>query len=418
MSGLAAMAVGMPLQGRKFATGNQGSVLSSMGFSNGLGSGPRFAVGWFNGGPYGGHTSGTIYDADGNRTNVEMGGGRGNGQIGGRAAGADHPQYTNRAYIPLVGGAGGAVFDNGEVVSTSTEGVTFTQAGKKRTVDWGTASGLASDVEARNHRNQALARYNAGVYDSGGILRDGQIAVNTSGHDEYVIPPALTNAIVTYLPQYADALPGVTKALNDFTTLGTRIADSGFDRGALTQVGWETTQQAKTDLRNMPTDATQYDRWAVYVNRTAGEALMGAATMSNSQWIDAGEKLGLNFLGEYAGGIVRAQEDIEGSYVTQVDAADALTESQSNLVEAQRELNEAMEGAPELSKSTARKIEDAERKLKEAKSAPASKSDKDGSAKAKKIADAERKLARVREDASDELEKNGAKDAQLSLIHI
>ena len=415
MSGLAAMAVGMPLQGRKFATGNQGSVLSSMGFSNGLGSGPRFAVGWFNGGPYGGHTSGTIYDADGNRTNVEMGGGRGNGQIGGRAAGADHPQYTNRAYIPLVGGAGGAVFDNGEVVSTSTEGVTFTQAGKKRTVDWGTASGLASDVEARNHRNQALARYNAGVYDSGGILRDGQIAVNTSGHDEYVIPPALTNAIVTYLPQYADALPGVTKALNDFTTLGTRIADSGFDRGALTQVGWETTQQAKTDLRNMPTDATQYDRWAVYVNRTAGEALMGAATMSNSQWIDAGEKLGLNFLGEYAGGIVRAQEDIEGSYVTQVDAADALTESQSNLVEAQRELNEAMEGAPELSKSTARKIEDAERKLKEAKSAPASKSDKDGSAKAKKIADAERKLARVREDASDELEKNGAKDAQAIL---
>lgn len=416
MSGLAAMAVGMPLQGRKFATGNEGSVLSSMGFSTGMGSGPRFAVGWFNDSSrWGGHTSGTIFDADGNRTNLEMGGGRGNGQIGGRAAGADHPQYTNRAYIPLTGGGAGITADNGEVVSTSTEGVTFSKAGKTRKVDWGTASSLASDVEARAHRNQALARYNAGVYDTGGILRDGQIAVNTSGHDEYVIPPALTNAIVTYLPQYADALPGVTKALNDFTTLGNRIADSGFDRGALTQVGWETTRQAKADLQNMPTDATQYDRWAVYVNRTAGEALMGAATMSNSQWIDAGEKLGLSFLGEYAGGIVRAQEDIEDSYVAQVDSADALIEAQANLADAQRELNEAMEGAPELSKSTARKIEDAERKLAEAKEAPAAKNDKDGSAKAKKIADAERNLARVREDASDELEKNGAKDAQAIL---
>ena len=407
MSGLAAMSVGMPLQGRKFATGNQGSVLSQMGFSNGLGSGPRFAVGWFNapGTRWGGHTSGTIYDADGNRTNVEMGGGRGNGQIGGRAAGADHPQYTNRAYIPLVGGSAGSVFDNGEVVSTSTEGVTFQQVGKTRKVDWGTASSLASEVEARAHRNQALARYNAGVYDSGGILRDGQIAVNMSGHDEYVIPPALTNAIVTYLPQYADALPGVTKALNDFTTMGIRVAEAGLDRGALTQVGWETTQQAKTDLQNLPADATQYDRWAVYVNRTAGEALMGAATMSNSQWIDAGEKLGLNFLGEYAGGIARAQEDIEDSYVAQVDAADALVEAQSNLAEAQRELNEAMEGAPELSKSTARKIEDAEAKVAEARK----------SGDSKKLADAEKKLARVREDASDELEKNGAKDAQAIL---
>lgn len=405
MSGLAAMAVGMPLQGRKFATGNQGSVLSSMGFSNGLGSGPRFAVGWFNGGPYGGHTSGSIFDADGNRTNVEMGGGRGNGQIGGRAAGADHPQYTNRAYIPLVGGSAGEVFDNGEVVSTSTEGVTFEQAGKKRTVDWGTASSLANDVEERNHRNQALARYNAGVYDSGGILRDGQIAVNTSGHDEYVIPPALTNAVVTYLPQYADALPGVTKALNDFTTLGEKVAATGGNRAQLTQVGWETTQQAKMDLQNMPADATQYDRWAVYVNRTAGEALMGAATMSNSQWIDAGEKLGLNFLGEYAGGIARAQEDIEDSYVAQVDAADALVEAQANLADAQRELNEAMEGAPELSKNTARKIEDAEAKVAEARK----------SGDSKKLADAEKNLARVREDATEELEKNGAKDAQAIL---
>ena len=416
-SAFAALAVGMNPFPRKFYTGDEGAWLSSHGFSQGIG--PRkdsYAVSYFNGGPGGGHTAASIFDSNGNETKVEMGGYPSEGHFN-TGVGAGHSSFTNRYHIALPSSPGGAVSDvpGEEIVGTSTEGVTFTQAGKKRTVDWGTASGLASDVEARAHRNQALARYNAGVYDTGGILRDGQIALNTSGHDEYVIPPALTNAIVTYLPQYADALPGVTKALNDFTTLGTRIADSGFDRGALTQVGWETTQQAKADLQNMPADATQYDRWAVYVNRTAGEALMGAATMSNSQWIDAGEKLGLSFLGEYAGGIARAQEDIEDSYVAQVDSADALIEAQANLADAQRELNEAMEGAPELSKSTARKIEDAERKLAEAKEAPAAKNDKDGSAKAKKIADAERNLARVREDASDELEKNGAKDAQAIL---
>lgn len=102
MSGLAAFIVGMNLAGRKFATGNQGSVLSGMGFTRGTSPGKSaFEVGLFNGGPYGGHTSGTIYDEHGRATNVEMGGGRGNGQIGGRAAGARHPQYTDLYWIGL-----------------------------------------------------------------------------------------------------------------------------------------------------------------------------------------------------------------------------------------------------------------------------------------------------------------------------
>lgn len=102
MSGLAAFAIGMALAGRKFATGNEGQVLSQMGFSSGTSPGKSaFEIGYFNGGPYGGHTSGTIYDANGHATNVEMGGGRGNGQIGGAAAGARHSQYTDRYWIGL-----------------------------------------------------------------------------------------------------------------------------------------------------------------------------------------------------------------------------------------------------------------------------------------------------------------------------
>ena len=102
MSGLAAFIVGMNLAGRKFATGNQAQVLTQMGFNRGTSPGrSAFEVGFFNGGPYGGHTSGTIYGPDGKATNVEMGGGRGNGQIGGRAAGSRHPQYTDRFWIGL-----------------------------------------------------------------------------------------------------------------------------------------------------------------------------------------------------------------------------------------------------------------------------------------------------------------------------
>ena len=102
ISGLAAFIVGMDIVGRKFATGNEGSVLSSMGFSPGTSPGKSaFEVGFFNGGPYGGHTAGTIYDATGRATNVEMGGGRGNGQIGGAAAGARDGSFTDRFWIPL-----------------------------------------------------------------------------------------------------------------------------------------------------------------------------------------------------------------------------------------------------------------------------------------------------------------------------
>ena len=93
MSGIAAFIAGWPLAGRKFATGNQGQVLGSMGAKPGLGTGARMAFGWFNGGPYDGHTAGTLFFGNGDRINLEMGGGRGDGQIGGRAAGADHSSF-------------------------------------------------------------------------------------------------------------------------------------------------------------------------------------------------------------------------------------------------------------------------------------------------------------------------------------
>lgn len=99
----AAYAVGeAPFDARKFATGTEGDWLASHGFTMGTGATPPFyGVGWMNGGPGGGHTSGTITDDSGSALNFEMGGTGSSGKIGGAAASWRDSQFTNFAWIPL-----------------------------------------------------------------------------------------------------------------------------------------------------------------------------------------------------------------------------------------------------------------------------------------------------------------------------
>ena len=97
MSSIAAFAVGINPFPRKFATGNEAAWLSSHGFHRGRGKKGDLRIGFKNGGPAGGHTAGTLPDG----TNVEMGGGRGNGQIGGRAAGA-WDSYFNEFFYKTI----------------------------------------------------------------------------------------------------------------------------------------------------------------------------------------------------------------------------------------------------------------------------------------------------------------------------
>ena len=80
---------------RQFATGYQKGVLQKMGFTIGRGPSGSFRIGWYNGGPYGGHTSGTLP----NGTNVEMGGGNGGGAIGGGAVPWNWSQFTDHAWM-------------------------------------------------------------------------------------------------------------------------------------------------------------------------------------------------------------------------------------------------------------------------------------------------------------------------------
>ena len=93
-----AFVAGVPISGRHYATGTQAQWLSSHGFLRGRGGAGDYRVGFKNGGPGGGHTAGTLP----NGVNVEMGGGRGNGQYGGPAAGAWDSYFDTFFYKPVV----------------------------------------------------------------------------------------------------------------------------------------------------------------------------------------------------------------------------------------------------------------------------------------------------------------------------
>ncbi|AIT62183.1 phage tail tape measure protein [Corynebacterium doosanense] len=97
MSAFANVASGRQAFGSRFATGNEASELSARGFTRGRGGEGDLRIGFLNGGPAGGHTAGTLPDG----TNVEMGGGRGNGQIGGGAAGAWDSYFDTFFYMPV-----------------------------------------------------------------------------------------------------------------------------------------------------------------------------------------------------------------------------------------------------------------------------------------------------------------------------
>lgn len=436
-SAFAALAIGMNPFPRKYYTGNQGPWLSSHGFSRGIG--PRkdsYAVSFYNGGPGGGHTAASIFDSNGNETKIEMGGYPSEGHFN-TGVGAGHSSFTDRYHIPLKSAAAQAIAA-GDVVSTSVDGVTVAapekslRQAKTYQIDWGTASQLASKYDTDTHRDAALRQYlgrKAKVYDTGGILPTGGVAVNL-GKPELIFPAEATTAMLQMArqtPQFAQAMeqlsaaaPELAAAVDKFTDLDYGVIaeevtaawrNEDFGYGELARaVGEEAAERIVTEIAfigDQIRDMQDGSNMRAYLANMKASEAVGLADR-------AGQLVGIQSIGSTFGGVAKGYEALQDAAVMQVDAADAVTQAEKNLTDARREYAEMLKeagGDPEVSVKTTRKIEDAERKLKEAKEAPRAKNDKDGSAQAKKIADAERKLARVREDAAAELEKNGVKNA-------
>lgn len=344
-------------RGRYMATSNADQQLAALGFRPGLGGPGTFSIGWLNGGPGGGHTSGTI---DG--VNVEMGGARGNGQIGGGAAPASHPQYTHQRHIPLPGASLAVGSEDMEITSTSTSGYSYTRRGvEERHVDWGDAAAL-----------NEMARRHLGVYDTGGILPAGGVAINRSSMDEVIVNGPDLRAI-NNLSSNVGALVNHLRA--------------GNTAGAQAQV-----QVMSAQLIKDTTDAL---------------------AEAEAQVVSFGATLGGDFLGK-----MKIVQDAERGLVeTRMGLAEesaALTAQEREVARARENLSKVSAEGSELSTSMARRVADAEEDLAKARGMAVEK-DGDATRKAEKIADAEKKLSRIREDAAAELEKSEEQSARATL---
>ena len=328
-SAIASLVAGVGTSGRKFATGTQGGWLAQNGFRRGRGPGKNaFETAYFNGGPYGGHTAGTLFDSKGRSVNVEMGGGRGNGQIGGPAAGSRHSQFTDVWWHPLKSAAGKALA-NGKVVSTSTKGVTVDAGvGNKfqaETIDWGEASQYGTDWEKENKRKKNLRRWSGGIFDTGGILKPGNFAFNASGKPERVLDPRLTVAV----EKVAETSPALAKSMDNlakvnWNNVGSQVSD-----------GWAKRMDGYQSFAGAQARSIQQgDKIGSYLSNVGLSEGLGLADQ-------IGSLIGIDGIKSTFGGVVGAFEDMEDAAVAEVDAADAVKQAEKNLAKARKE------GSPE-----------------------------------------------------------------------
>lgn len=350
MSGLSRFAVGMDAFGGRFATGSEAGALAAMGFSPGLGpSDVSFNIGWFNGGPWGGHTAGTIAGV-----NVEMGGGRGNGQIGGPAAGAASSQFTDHAHIPL-----------GELVAFDYMPVPMRVTAARMAAavpSFDTTGGLGVGPGGRGVGPGGMGLSFAGVYDSGGLWPSGTWAANMSGKTERV----LTHDEQADFADAARSMHAAAGAQIDAADQMTRVADE-LDKASMGQ-------------------------------QVSGDALASVVGRQAADWILS--NIDLRGIGGAVVSkmdvVVEAEEDLAKTRQEIADENEKLSSAESELADAQRDLAEATSGTGEASERSSEKIKDAEKAVADARA--------DGDAD--KIAEAEKRLADARKDASADHEKD------------
>lgn len=298
-----ALAVGQNPFPRKYFTGSQTAWMNTNGAIRGVGPKKNnWVVSHYNGGPGGGHSAASIFDENGRETKIEMGGGPSMGHFNTGAGGLD-PMFTDVFHIPLKAAVDGVsssaeeALADGKIAGTSTGGVTVDTGLKLEQIDWGSASNLASEWSKNKDRREKLRRYNAGIFDTGGILKPNSFAFNASGKPERVLDPALTKAF----EKLAATSPRLASALEKY---------SGFVE-----------QQVKS------------------VKGGSIQAYLG--TLDASSGLDladrVGKLVGIDGIKSTFGGVADAWVDLEDAAIQQVDASDALKQAEKNLAKARKE---------------------------------------------------------------------------------
>lgn len=322
---------GAPIFQSRMSTATEGPWLAAHGALPGRGNPTDFQIGWWdNGGGANGHTALRLPDG----TYIESGGNTGGGLTIGRGAGPlDGRGFTNWMHF-----SGSAADLNLPALELAFSSLT----GGGASVSWG---------EAQSLHDLAIKYLGAKVYDQGGILPHGGVAVNLSGHPEMVLPPTLSQAARS--GQLQAASPELARAVDKLTA-----------------------------------------------------ALAGAtaAFVKAAKELDAPVRAGSKELAAWGGGFLGKSQVVIDAEKGLVDTRKAIADESKDIADAEKELTKARKDLSKTERDNADKLIDAQDRLRKARS-----KDK---ASAEDIADAERNLAKVREDAPEKSQEAAEKIAQ------
>ncbi|MDK7179966.1 phage tail tape measure protein [Corynebacterium riegelii] len=357
----------------RMSTVTEGNWLAARGAQPGKGGAGDITIGWWDrGGGANGHTAMQLADG----TFVESGGNTGGGFTIGRTAGPlEGRGFTDWAHFP-------GADEMAESMGAFADSVSSYSSAGGANVSWGAAD-QTFDIIA--------SLFGAKLYDQGGYLPHGAVAMNLSGKPEPVLTDgqwANLSAFTKAMREVAAELPGVVQ--------GFKEASKNLDS---TAAGLEAIapKDGSRSIADAPTSA-----FDVVDDLTNSFAVAAGNFHANPTRFGLG--VGGALLPEVFGGLRDAERGL-------ADTRQAAKDGMEEIAERERELAEAREALAKLDaedggydKQTKRKLEDAEKAVARARSAK--------NPSAERIADAEEKLRRAREDAAEKLDTQGKKRAK------
>lgn len=366
----------------RMSTVTEGDWLAARGAQPGRGGAGDINIGWWDqGGGANGHTA--LQLADG--TYIESGGNTGGGFTIGRTAGPlDGRGFTDWAHFPDADEVAESLDDfASDVAMSSRTGLTSVSSPAGRpNVSWGAADRTFDIISSL---------FGVKLYDQGGYLPHGGVAMNLSGKPE----PVLTDAQWADLSEFARSMREVAAELPAVVD-GFKEASENLDA---TAAGLEAIapKDGSRSIADEPTSA-----FDVVDDLTNSFAVAAGNYHANPTRFGLG--VGGALLPEVFGGLRDAERGLSDTRQAAKDGLEEIAERERELAEAREALAEIEAEEGGYDKQTKRKIEDAEKAVARAKN--------DKKPSAEKIADAEERLRRAREDAAEKLDDQDKKRAK------
>lgn len=380
VSGITRFAAGLAAFAGRFSTFTERAGLAALGFLPGLGDpATSLNVGWHNNvKAYGdGHTAATA-----GGTNLEMGGSYGGGMVGGNV-GADHPSFDQHAHLPLADSSG---YEDAEITNTSVDGVEISSASGARTINWG---------KAGETFNLLATAFGAKLYDNGGWLPHGGVAVNLSGAPEPILTAGnwdmlgkqadAINNLVAEMRHFEGQMPGVIRGFEQ--AINTLDATAAGLEALAPADGSRSVADAPTSMKDIADDLT-----------AAVSVAAGNAKTNPTRY---GLQLAGAVLPEVFGGLRDAERGLTDTRVAAREGLEEIAEREQELAKAREALAKIDAEGSGYDTATQRKLDDAQKAVARAKSGK--------NPSAERIADAEERLARAREDAESKLDEQQKK---------